>query len=385
MVNLRRGVYGWFGGAIFVMSGMAQASIESACQYDHIPQGNKEYLDIQITATDSKKRDWRAYETESGELMPTWLARHSPAPLYAVASEVEGRKARLLHQEFVEQEEDRWGVKERARYYAAHTENCQRLFLRVPVEYQPFKGQLHAEDDRADGGLDFSTLQNSLDMVLKKDWEEAKSYEGKTIIIIPNQKGGMTMLSHDRRQRGYATPYTWFTVTGVSRHALSVGEEKLSGFHLLVKDREDNVWRMPWQPERFYQGNPLHKKDVRKKYHDAIREGRLIEGMNSSEVELVTGPPIWERYYPIYRDEHGQRRFVVDEGYRKDGFRLTNRHLPMLEDTPIGQEMGWFFPEIMGKENHLRFNEKGLLDMTGQSKESKAWLEHNWLDRYHPE
>lgn len=375
----------WLGGMFALVSFGAQASVvESGCRYDHIPQEGIEYLDIRLTHPDGKTRDWRPYVTESGERMPTWLIRHDPDRVHAISREMEWRKARLLSNEFMERDEERWGDSERVRYYSAFTESCNEVFLRVPVEYSPFANQLAPQDDRNDGSLDFSPLQNALDMVLLKDWEALKEHVGKPVMVIANPHGGVSMLSQNKRQKAYAEPFTWFTLSGVSRHALVVDEEKLSGIHLLVEDREGNTWRMPWQPDRLYLGNPFRQKDVREEHHDAIREGRLVNGMTQAEVALVTGAPAWERYYPIYRDEHGEGRFIVDESHRRDGMTKGRRDLPGLEDAPIGKETGWFFPEIMGTEEHLRFDENGFLDLVDLPRVASRWLDHAWLERYKP-
>lgn len=375
----------WLGCSLLAVSFQAQAGkVESSCRYDHLPQESVAYMDIRLIQPDSKIRDWRPYETESGETMPTWLVRFDPDHVYADSAEMHWRKARLLHNEFKENGEGSWGNEETIRYYSAFTEHCEEIFLRIPVEHLPFSRQLEVKDDRSDGSLAMSPLQNALDMIIEEDWVQAQSHVGKPVMVVPNPESGVTMLSEDRRQKAYAVPFTWFKVTGVSRHSLALGEEKLANFHLLVEDVQGKVWRMPWQPDRFYLGNPFSQKDVRKQHHEAIREGRLVEGMNRAEVRLVAGDPLWERRYPIYRDEHGNRRFVVDEGYRKDGLTPNRRHLPPLEASPIGEEMGWFYPDIMGETAHLRFNENGFLDFSGQPRGSRQWLSHNWLERYIP-
>lgn len=366
------------------LSAQAQM-VESACRYDHIPQDNKSYQDIILTAPDSQRRDWRDPVTDSGHMMPTWVEHYEPYVAYASTAEFDWRKARLLDKEFIEKTETRYGEEHTVRYYAAHTENCRSLFLRVPVDAAPFSDQLRPLDDRNDGSLDLSPLQNSLDMIVQADWDALNAHVGKPVTVIANAEGGVTLLSEDRAREAYATPMTWFTLIGTSRHPLVIDEQKLSGLHLLVKDVEGAIWRMPWFPERLYLGNPLAPREVRKSYHEAIREGRLADGMNRHEVALVTGQPTWERRYPIFKSAEGNGRHVIDEGYRKDGLMKNLKTLPNLADAPIGEEMGWFFPEILGEETYLRFNDQGLLDAEAQPAGSREWWDHDWHARYLPQ
>lgn len=372
--------------AAFLLPLSANAQmVESNCRYDHLPQGDKSYQDIILTAPDSQRREWRDPVTDSGHMMPTWVEHYEPYVAYANSAEFDWRRARLLDKEYIEKTEARYGEEHDVRYYAAYTENCRSLFLRVPVDSSPFSDQLRPMDDASDGSLDFSPLQNSLDMILQDDWDKLNDHVGKPVTVVANAEGGVPLISEDRSRKGYATPMTWFTLIGTSRHPLVIDERKLSGIHLLVKDVKGTTWRLPWLPDRLYLGNPLAPREVREAYHEDIREGRLADGMNREEVELVTGPPTWERRYPIFTSAEGNGRYVIDEGHRQDGLMKNLKSLPNLSDTPIGEEMGWFFPEILGEETYLRFNEKGFLDAQAQPAGHREWWGSDWHERYLPE
>lgn len=354
--------------------------IESVCRYDHVPQQDIDYLDIKIVHPDSASRDWRDPITLDGTLNPTWVESYDPYVTYAESAEQEWRNTRLLTKSFIERDEYVNASKEKVRYYQAYTESCKELFLRVPVDHPPFSRQLNALDDRQDGSLDFSYLQSHLNFVIDNDWDRLNGHAGKPVVVIPDKEGGVPLLSEDYQRKALATPFAWFTLKGTSRDPFVIDEVMYSSIQILAEDKDGNIWRMPWDPDRLALGNPFASEKVRKQHYDAIKDGRLKNGMYPEEVALVTGRPDLERYYPVYRNSNGHGRYTIDESYRRDGFMKSRRSLPDLESKEVAREMGWFFLDVMGDDTYLHFNEEGVLDFSDQPAGAERWLRHKWFE-----
>lgn len=391
------------------------SEFESECRYDHIPKQGIAYIDVRITDPGESNSKWRRDAHTNGTELP-FITRNfetshprtdvpqakransglisevSPFALTAkqlpgsiehlLISEMENRHARLLNQEYIEREEVIAGEEETIRYYSLYTDNCQSAYVRIPVDRKPFSYQLNPLDDRADGKLDFSQLEDALSLVVLEDWKNLTTHKGKTITVIPDGHRGIKVISEDMSQKAYVTPLETFTLINTSRHPLVIDDRQLSPIHLLVKDADGKVWRMPWKANKIYLGDALKKKGVRSKFKASIAEGRIEDGMNKTEVALVTGLPKLEREYPIFYAKKGQGKFIIDESFRMDGFSKSYRTLPELKYAPEGHQSGWFFHHLSDEDTYLRFDENGELDINNQPPSAMKLFHHDWRDDY---